>query len=106
MSPKSDQDGMMKLVYTTIGKKDAVKFAKRIVKEKLAACINLWNIISVYNWKGKIEKAEETALLIKTADAERLLEWLKENHPYQLPALIVIEAEAEEEFEKWVEKCG
>jgi len=32
---------------------------------------------------------------------------LKENHPYELPALLILDVRAEERFEKWVkEACG
>ena len=47
------------LISTFPDKKTITKIANQLVKKKLAACINITKISSVYSWKGKIENQSE-----------------------------------------------
>ncbi len=47
------------LVATECNKKAAKKIAKLLLKKKLAACVSLKEINSIYEWKGKIEEVNE-----------------------------------------------
>ena len=62
-----------------------------LVSGKMAACVNLIpSITSVYEWEGKIENDEEVLMMIKTR-TERisdLTEFVKANHPYDVPEVI------------------
>ncbi len=71
-------------------KKDAENLAREIIEKKLGACVQLTEAESYYGWKGKVEKAQEYRVSIKTIsnkykDIEKLI--LK-NHPYELPEVI------------------
>ena len=72
---------------------DAEALARRLVDEKLAACVNILPPMrSIYAWKGVTEAADERQLLIKTT-GERLRELevrLRELHPYEVPEFIVL----------------
>jgi periplasmic divalent cation tolerance protein len=73
----------------------AEAIALALVGERLAACVNLLpGTTSVYRWEGRIERAEEVQLLIKTTAARlpALGERLRALHPYDLPELIALEA--------------
>jgi periplasmic divalent cation tolerance protein len=75
----------------------AERIADALVGERLAACVNLLPAAtSVYRWQGKVERASEIQLLIKTtADRlEALGARVAELHPYELPELIAVEARA------------
>lgn len=75
----------------------AERIADALVGERLAACVNLLPAVtSVYRWQGKVERASEIQLLIKTtADRlEALGVRVAELHPYELPELIAVEARA------------
>ncbi|TSA48492.1 MAG: divalent-cation tolerance protein CutA [Nitrosomonadales bacterium] len=80
------------LVLTNLpDRASAIALAEQLVKAKLAACVNiLGTCTSIYHWRGKIESAEETPMLIKTtADAYPVLEQtIRELHPYELPEII------------------
>jgi uncharacterized protein involved in tolerance to divalent cations len=82
------------LVLTTVAKKsDATRLATALVREGLAACVNvLPNVESHYTWKGKIQSEGEWILLMKTtAAAYPLLEKrLLRIHPYECPEIIGI----------------
>lgn len=71
--------------------------AERLVEERLAACVQvLSGVRSVYRWHGRIESADETLLLIKTAADrfEALCARLRALHPYELPEIVAVELAA------------
>lgn len=73
----------------------AERIATALVGERLAACVNIVpGLRSVYRWKGRIERADESLLLIKTAPGRlpRLQARLLELHPHELPELLAVEA--------------
>jgi periplasmic divalent cation tolerance protein len=67
------------------------------VERRVAACVNLVpRVRSVYRWKGKVEEAPETLLVVKTAAARlpALLAAVEELHPYEVPEAIALPVEA------------
>jgi periplasmic divalent cation tolerance protein len=81
---------------TVKNKKEALKIGEALVKEKLAACVNMISPInSVYRWKGKIEKAREILLIIKTKKslAGKIIKKVKSLHGYDCPEIIFTKIE-------------
>lgn len=83
-------------------------FAEHLVGHRLAACVQILpKMTSVYRWEGKITKDEEYLLMIKTSD-ERFAEvesYLLENHPYETPEVVAINAEhVSEGYLAWLAK--
>ena len=82
------------MVYTTFPSLAAAEAAGRtLVAEKLAGCINILpQMVSIYAWKGEIERTQEAVLIAKTrvALAERCAARIRESHPYETPALLII----------------
>ncbi|CAN1340831.1 Protein CutA, chloroplastic [Linum perenne] len=80
------------VVYVTVPSREAgKKLANSIVKERLAACVNIVpGIESVYEWKGEIQTDSEELLIIKTRQSllESLTEHVKANHEYDTPEVI------------------
>ena len=70
------------LVYTTWPSiVEAERAGRAIVERRLAACVNILpGMISHYWWEGKIERAEEVVMLVKTraALAEAVRDAVKE----------------------------
>ena len=57
----------MVVLVTTSSKEEAEAIAKNLLNEKLIACANIIGpASSLFTWKGKIEKAEEHLLLMKS----------------------------------------
>ena len=59
-------DQILLLITTESNKKKAKKIAKLLILKKLAACVNLKNIYSIYEWEGKIEEVVEIEITIKS----------------------------------------
>lgn len=72
---------------------DAERIATVLVERGLAACVNVVpGVVSIYRWKGAVERELEVLLVIKTR-AERfeaLREALVSLHPYEVPELIAL----------------
>lgn len=68
---------------------EAEKISKHLLEKKLCACVNFFPIKSIYSWKGKIEKSDETALLIKTIQKnyKKIEVEIKKIHSYETPAI-------------------
>jgi len=95
-----------KIVLTTTGtREEAGRIARVLVERRLAACVNLVAIESVYRWKDAVESAEEWLLLIKTTAAafDQVHAAIKELHLYDLPECVLLAIEhGSEEYLAWI----
>ena len=85
------------LVLTNLPDRAAAeRLAAALVDKGLAACVNvLAPCLSVYRWKGALQREEEHPMLIKTT-AERyaaLEAAIRAGHPYELPEIIAVPIE-------------
>ncbi len=85
--------------------KHAETLSDIILDRKLAACVSIVpGIRSKYNWKGKRESGDELLLIIKTTSVKRdaLEKAVRENHPYELPEFLAIEASGSKGYLDWL----
>lgn len=77
------------IISTYPDKRSVSRIANRLVKERLAACVNITRISSVYSWQGKIENANEFLAVFKTTQKSkaRLKGEIKRSHPYDVPEI-------------------
>ncbi|MDH5229018.1 MAG: divalent-cation tolerance protein CutA [Gammaproteobacteria bacterium] len=71
----------------------AQQIADILVSQSMAACVNIMpGLSSTYLWQGKIERASEVLLLIKThvTKYQDLQQTLEQLHPYELPEIIAV----------------
>jgi periplasmic divalent cation tolerance protein len=88
--------GPLVALSTVATPEDAERIARELVERGLAACVNVVpGIVSVYRWKGNVERDEERLLVIKTRGErfEALREALVSLHPYEVPELIALRVE-------------
>lgn len=82
------------IVLSTIGGADeAERLAEQLVDRGLAACVNVIpGVVSIYRWKGRVERDEERLLLIKTREErfEALREAIVSLHPYEVPEVVAL----------------
>lgn len=82
------------LLITFDDLEQAKKFARELVEQRLAACVNLIeNVHSTYRWQGEVEASGEILAIVKTAAdrIETLKQAVSRLHPYQLPEIVVLE---------------
>jgi periplasmic divalent cation tolerance protein len=82
--------GVVLVTASTVEEAEAISNA--LIEAKLAACVSLLPIHSIYTWQGQIHKEQEWQLLIKTDLSKfRLLEAkIRELHSYQVPEIIAL----------------
>ena len=71
--------------------------ARRIVDEKLAACVSIVpGVRSIYSWKGKVEDGAEALLVVKARSDrfEVLRRRIAELHPYEVAEIVALPVEA------------
>lgn len=95
------------LVFTNVpDRSEAERIAEALITEGVAACVNVMaECSSVYHWRGKIERAAEIPVLIKTTREAypRLENILRKLHPYELPEIIALPISAGlPEYLNWV----
>jgi periplasmic divalent cation tolerance protein len=81
------------IAMTTLEDEDsASRLGRALVEAKLAACVQLVHIRSTFRWEGAIEDASEVLVLVKTRTAayERLQQFVRDNHPYDVPEILQI----------------
>ncbi len=95
------------LIYTTLERvDDAKRIGRALVDSKHAACVNIFPAtVAIYEWQGEVQEAGEVVMLIKTRKAclTEALARVKEMHPYDTPALLVIEpSQVDGDFAAWI----
>ena len=78
------------ILSTTGSREEADRLAELLVSRKLAACVQISAISSVYMWQGELHRDTEFLLLIKTA-ASRYAEIetaIVKNHSYEVPEIV------------------
>jgi len=100
--------GRYRVVLVTCGSiGEARTIGRGVVAKKLAACANIVSgVESIYRWKGKVERAREVLVIMKTT-ATRLRELereVKRLHSYDVPEFIVLPIVAgSQEYLKWIQ---
>ena len=81
------------VVLVTVGsEEEAVRLAEVLVQEKLAACVNLIPVQSIYIWEGSLQRDREWQLLIKTdlTHFDAIAQRIQDLHSYELPEIIAL----------------
>jgi periplasmic divalent cation tolerance protein len=97
------------VLITTGNKQEAEKIAQHLLDAKLIACANIIGpVSSIFHWSGKVEKAEEYLMLMKSRRNlfEELSKTVKALHSYEVPEILVLPVvEGLEAYLKWLESC-
>jgi periplasmic divalent cation tolerance protein len=82
------------IVFSTCGSaEEAERIARALVSKRLAACVNLLpQVRSIYRWKGAVEDAQETLLVIKSTRAlfDELRAEIEKLHSYEVAEVIAL----------------
>ncbi|MDB5900366.1 MAG: periplasmic divalent cation tolerance protein-like protein [Ramlibacter sp.] len=93
-------------VSTTVSSvADAQALARRIVAEKLGACVQVEAaVLSFYRWQGQQCEDPEVRLTIKTLPscAGALQALFAQAHPYEVPQFLTVTMQASQAYFDWV----
>lgn len=80
------------VLVTTGSQEEGETIARTLLTEKLAACINIFPVQSLYTWQGEINRDREYQLIIKTdlACFDELKAKIQTIHTYEVPEIIAI----------------
>ena len=78
------------VLATSDSQEEADKIAGVLLEKRTVACVQMTPIVSHYRWKGKIERANEIRMLIKTTDTlyPQVEKLIRENHSYEVPQIV------------------
>lgn len=76
------------------------------IKERLAACANVFPVQSLFMWEGVMKYEPEFILVMKTMPYKKkaLRELLESNHSYDTPCIMSWDAEVNEVYATWVDQ--
>ena len=80
------------VLVSASSRSEAEAIAIALVEGKLAACVSLNTVHSIYNWQGKVNFEDEYQLIIKTELKyfDFLCEKVKNLHSYEVPEIIAL----------------
>jgi periplasmic divalent cation tolerance protein len=88
--------------------KDGKRIADFLLKERLAACVNILpNVTSYFWWSGKIHESQEVLLVVKTKKRvlRKLIKNVKEMHQYENPEVIALPIiGGSKDYTGWIEE--
>lgn len=97
----------MALIYITCAsEEEAVKISRRLLDKRFIACANIHPIRSLYRWQGKMQDEKEFVVMAKTKHGifNKIKQEVRKIHSYDVPCILKIDAEANEEYSKWVDE--
>ena len=90
---------------TEASEAQAESLARRLLADRLVACVSLQPLRSLYLWQGRLEQSPEVQLLLKT-DAQRLAALervVHQLHSYATPEWLVWPARASAGYGSWLQ---
>ena len=86
---------------------EARSLASGIVHDKMAACVQMNPVVSVYTWKGQVQTETEVRLTIKTRTAlyPALESYIRKHHSYEVPQILQVPiTRGLPEFLDWIDQ--
>ena len=94
------------IITTESSKTNALRIAKLLLQKKLAACVSIKQIFSIYAWDDDIEETKEFEIIIKSKPEFRdnLIDFLYKISTYDVPQIIYKKYESEMKYYDWIDK--
>ena len=94
------------MITTESSKTNALRLAKLLVENKLAACVSMKEILSIYEWDNDIKKTKEFEITIKSKPEfeENLIDFLHKNSTYEVPQIIFKKYLTEIKYHNWLKQ--
>ena len=96
------------VLITTASREEADRIGRKLVEERLAACVNIVpQIRSIFFWQDKLSEEEEVLLLVKSRRRRfpELVNLVKNLHSYTIPEIIAIPVlEGAADYLRWIDQ--
>ena len=94
------------IITTESSKTNASRLAKLLIKNKLAACVSIKEIFSIYAWDGDIEETKEFEITIKSKPEfkNNLIDFLHKISTYDVPQIIYKKYHSEMKYYEWLDE--
>lgn len=103
---RTSRQQIIAVLVTCPNRAVARRIGEHVIARRLAACVNIVpGLLSLFRWKGRIERSPEVLLIIKTTAAgfERLRRAVVSVHPYDVPEIIALPIAASHlPYRRWV----
>ena len=94
------------MITTESSNANALRMAKLLIQNKLAACVSIKQIFSIYKWNDDIEETKEFEITIKSKQEFKdcLIDFVNKNSTYDVPQIIYKKYHAEMKYYDWLNK--
>ena len=94
------------MITTESSKANALRVAKLLVQNKLAACVSIKQIFSIYEWDNDIEETKEFEISIKSKPEfkDNLIDFLNKTSTYDVPQIIYRKYDSDMKYYDWLNK--
>ena len=94
------------IITTESSRTNALRLAKLLIKNKLAACVSIKQIFSIYEWDDDIEETKEFEITIKSKPEfkDDLIDFLHKISTYDVPQIIYKKYHTELNYYGWLNK--
>ena len=91
---------------TESNKTNALRLSKLLIQKKLAACVSMKQIFSIYEWNDDIEETKEYEITIKRKPEfkDNLIDFLNKISTYDFPQIIYKKYYSEMKYYDWINK--
>jgi periplasmic divalent cation tolerance protein len=101
--------GCSVIITTTDSDVVSKEIARELVKLRLAKCVQIDKVSSVYEWMDEIEECQEYRLMIKAPNEhlKAIEKKVVELHNYDLPQIIILDIQGGlAEYINWLKKSA
>ena len=94
------------MITTESSNENALRMAKSLIQNKLAACVSIKQVFSIFKWDDDIEETKEFEITIKSKlkFQDYLIEFLNKNSSYDVPQIIYKTYQSEMKYYDWLNK--
>ena len=92
------------MITTESSKKNALRMAKLLVQSRLAVCVSIKQIFSIYEWDYDIKETKEFEITIKSKPEfkDNLIDFLRKISTYDIPQIIYKKYHSEMKYFDWL----
>ena len=94
------------MITTESSNANALRMAKLLIQNKLAACVSISQIFSIYEWDDDIEETKEFEITIKSKPEfkDDLIDFLHKISTYDVPQIIYKTYYSEDKYFDWLNR--